>query len=62
MAPEAPPWPEIFDNDDERKHPFEAGQAEYERLLESYVVFGYRLIHLPKTGVCERADFVESHL
>jgi predicted ATPase len=29
----APPWPEIYVNDPERPHGFEAARAEYERLL-----------------------------
>jgi len=54
----APPWPEIFRTDAERRHGFEAAVAEYERLGPTYARFGYRLVALPKVGVAARADFV----
>ena len=58
----APPWPEIFSKDNERQHSYDPEQQEYGRLVEAFEAFGYRLVHLPKTSVSERADFVESHL
>ena len=54
----APPWPEIYATDAERRHSFEAGLAEYERLEQVYPALGYEVIRLPKTTVTERADFV----
>ncbi|MFZ0266133.1 AAA family ATPase [Caulobacter sp.] len=53
-----PPWPEIYVNDPERPHGFEAARAEYERLLEAYAALGYAVSILPKTSVAARADFV----
>jgi predicted ATPase len=32
----APPWPEIYVTDPERRHGFDAAVAEYRRLLEVY--------------------------
>ena len=58
----APPWPEIFKKDKERQHSFDPKQEEYVRLTEAFEAFGYHLIYLPKVGVAERADFVESHV
>jgi predicted ATPase len=58
----APPWPEIYVTDAERRHGFEAGLAEYERLEQVYPALGYEVIRLPKTTVTERADFVLSAL
>jgi predicted ATPase len=58
----APPWPEIFTADPERRHGFDAATAEYERLVEAYGRLGYALAVLPKTGVSERADFVLERL
>ena len=58
----APPWPEIFEKDKQRQHAFDPQQTEYLRLTEAFEAFGYRLIHLPKVGIVERADFVESHV
>lgn len=55
-----PPWKEIFSQDAERKHSFEDAVEEYERLLESYPKYGYRLIELPKINVTERVKFILS--
>jgi predicted ATPase len=54
----APPWPEIFAADAERRHDLDAATAEYERLLSAYPSLGYEVINLPKASVPERADFV----
>ena len=53
-----PPWPEIYVNDPERPHGFEAARAEYDRLAEAYQRLGYAVSILPKTDVAARADFV----
>ena len=58
----APPWPEIYVTDRERRHGLDAARAEYSRLLEAYPSLGYELVILPKVGVTERADFVLSAL
>lgn len=57
-----PPWPEIYRNDPERRHGLEAAEAEYSRLLQAYPELGYEVSILPKTGVSERADFIERAL
>jgi len=54
----APPWPEIFVNDDERRHGFDVAEAEFRRLARVYPSFGYDVILLPKTDIVSRADFV----
>ncbi|TCS16096.1 putative ATPase [Caulobacter sp. BK020] len=54
----ASPWPEIYVNDPERPHGFEAAEAEYGRLLSAYERLGYAVSILPKTDVAARADFV----
>jgi predicted ATPase len=54
----APPWPEIYVVDPERRHEFDAALVEYARLIESYPALGYDVVVLPKVGVRERADFV----
>ncbi len=54
----APPWPEIFTTDAERRHDLVEAMAEYGPLRAAYERLGYRLIDLPKTGVEARADFV----
>jgi predicted ATPase len=54
----APPWPEIYVTDPERRHGLDEALGEYERLLKVYPALGYHLTILPKLGVAERADFV----
>lgn len=54
----APPWPEIYVTDAERRHGLDAALAEYSRLLQVYPSLGYDVSVLPKVGVAERADFV----
>ncbi len=54
----APPWQEIFERDDERRHRFEDAIREYETLVPSYRRHGFEVILLPKVRVEERADFV----
>lgn len=54
----APPWPEIYVTDSERRHSLDAGVAEYHRLVDAYPALGYEVTILPKVGVAERAEFV----
>lgn len=54
----APPWPEIYVTDPERRHSLDAAVAEYHRLLNVYPSLGYEVAILPKVSVPERADFV----
>jgi predicted ATPase len=53
-----PPWSEIYVNDPERPHGFEAAREEYRRLLEAYAALDYAVSILPKTDVVARVDFV----
>lgn len=57
-----PPWPEIYVNDPERRHGFEAALAEYERLESIYPALGYETVILPKVPVAERANFALARL
>ncbi|CAN7623533.1 AAA family ATPase [Rhizobium sp. LjRoot254] len=55
-----PPWPEIFENDPERRHGMDAAIAEYERLAQAYPALGYQTVLLPKVNVAARVEFVLS--
>jgi len=58
----APPWQDIFENDQERTLTF-AATAQFSHLLETaYRTLGYEWHLLPRVSVCERAAFVESEL
>lgn len=54
----APPWREIFIQDEERRHSFEDAASEYNRLLKSYTEFGYQVVEIPKKSVEERTQFL----
>lgn len=54
----APPWPEIFEHDAERKHGFAEAVAEYDYLAKRLPQLGYEPVLLSKTAIEARADFV----
>lgn len=58
----APPWPEIYRHDEERKQDFDEAIRTYDRLVEAYQRYGYRLVELPRTDPAGRAEFVLRHL
>lgn len=58
----APPWPEIYGTDPERRHGFDDAVAEYNRLATLLPVLGYEIVTLPNVPVRDRADFVLRHL
>ncbi len=53
-----PPWPEIFDNDAERRHSFAEALAQYKTLPLTYERFGYTPVIVPRAPVADRADFI----
>jgi predicted ATPase len=57
-----PPWPEIYAEDPERRHGFDAALCEYARLEKTYPALGYETVVLPKTPVDARADFLLARL
>ncbi|MEO0380186.1 MAG: AAA family ATPase [Pseudomonadota bacterium] len=54
----APPWPEIFVTDQERRNSFEDATAEYRRLQIAFDELGYEAVELPKAPVTDRIDIV----
>jgi hypothetical protein len=54
----APPWPEIYVTDSERRHGLNDAVGEYQRPLDLYPSLGYEVTILPKVSAHERADFV----
>lgn len=54
----APPWPELFVSDAERRHDFASAVGEYYRLAAAYPALGYDVILLPKVSVAERLAFI----
>ncbi len=54
----APPWPEIYRQDAERKQTFDEALRTYDALAATYAAYGYELIELPCLSVSERVRFV----
>lgn len=54
----APPWPEIYRQDDERRQSYAEAERTYEAMVAAYTDYGYELVHLPFAPVTERARFV----
>jgi len=58
----APPWPEIYVHDRERRHGLAEAVAEYARQLDVYPPLAYDIQILPKVSVAERADWILTSL
>ena len=54
----APPWPEIFVNDAERKQDFAEAVRTHTVMAQVYAELGYTLVELPRASVEDRVDFV----
>ena len=58
----APPWPEIYTGDTERKQDFAEAIRSYDAVVDAYESCGYELVTLPRSTVDDRADFVLDRL
>ncbi|MEO5937710.1 MAG: AAA family ATPase [Sphingomonas sp.] len=54
----APPWPEIYETDADRRHSLDKALSDYDRVAAAYRDAGYDLVTLPRDTVAARADFV----
>jgi predicted ATPase len=54
----APPWPDIYATDPDRRHAFEAAVEEFHRIDRALHDLGHRVLILPRKPVAERLDFV----
>ncbi|BAB48837.1 AAA family ATPase [Mesorhizobium japonicum] len=54
----APPWPDIFAQDEERKQTPDEAKCTYHALAEIYTELGYELVPLPLAPVETRLRFV----
>jgi predicted ATPase len=54
----APPWPEIFAQDEERKQTLDEAERTYHALVNTYTELGYELVPLPFAPVEVRLRFV----
>lgn len=58
----APPWPEIFSQDAERKQDLDEAKRTFDALADTYPRYGYELITLPRTSVEKRLAFIFEQL
>ncbi|WP_285019704.1 AAA family ATPase [Novosphingobium sp. fls2-241-R2A-195] len=58
----APPWPEIFTQDAERKQTLAEAEDTYLAMVDTYSSLGYELVELPLITVPERARFVRDQI
>ncbi len=56
----APPWPEIYGNDEERRQDWDVAVRTFEVMAGTYAERGYDLVELPRLPVEPRADFILS--
>lgn len=57
----APPWREIYQNDEDRRQDFAEAVATHDRVRAAYRELGYSIVDLPLADVAARADFVLRH-
>ncbi|QCI65440.1 AAA family ATPase [Phreatobacter stygius] len=54
----APPWPEIYRTDGERKQDLDEAARTHSAMVLTYRQYGYELVELPRAPVAARVDFV----
>ncbi|WP_318012425.1 AAA family ATPase [Mesorhizobium sp. CA16] len=54
----APPWPEIFTQDEERRQTLDEAERTFRSVTGAYAELGYDLVPLPLAAVDERVRFV----
>ncbi len=58
----APPWPEIYTTDTERKQTLDEAVNTYGLMVEAYEDCGYEVVEIPRVSAAQRADFVLKEL
>ncbi len=58
----APPWPEIFSQDSERRQDRAEAERTYDAMVEVYTELGYEIINLPRADVATRIEFVTNRI
>lgn len=56
----APPWPEIFTQDDERKQTPDEAIRTYDAMMRVYPQYGYEPVELPRADLATRVAFVQA--
>lgn len=58
----APPWPDIYATDAERRQTLAEAEQTCRVMAAVYAELGYELVELPRVGVAERLAFVQAQL
>jgi predicted ATPase len=58
----APPWPQIYETDSERKQSYEEAVVVDRVIRGVYAEQGYEIIEIPQTAVAKRTDFILSRM
>lgn len=58
----APPWPDIYATDTERKQTLDEAVNTYSLIVEAYADCGYEVVEIPLMSASVRADFVLNEL
>jgi len=54
----APPWPEIFGQDSERRQSLGEAVRTHDAVVQTYAELGYKIVPLPKAPVEARLRFI----
>ena len=54
----APPWREIFRQDQERKQDFDEAIRTYQALVATYAALGHELVEIPRLPLDDRVSFI----
>lgn len=54
----APPWPEIYRQDDERRQDIDIARQTYESMAQTYVALGYDLVEIPRASIEDPMPFL----
>jgi predicted ATPase len=54
----APPWPEIFQQDQERRQSLDEAVRTHDVMVTTYREYGYALVELPRASIRERLRFM----
>jgi predicted ATPase len=55
-----PPWPAIYEQDNERKQSLAEAIRTYDMMLKTYTALGYKAVVLPTSTIGERVQFILS--
>ena len=58
----APPWKEIYQNDDERMKDFNTSIEVHKFMVNTYESFGYEIVLIPKANISKRINFIQREI